>query len=333
MMQCQESNLPAKCHIKSLKRYVQKEYTKNKTQIKLRSKIAKIEDYIKQNETIYPEYDFQLLQIQLAKSIHFIDQKTLYSPESEVDVLINQYIYPRIEDIDEILHDILKSQKPKLLNFTKLEIFIKEVINELQPKNEEEYYIIRNSLLRICFSQLHIISPNLLFDLDPISFSNSCNTVIKSTPKDLCLNERLFSIEMLDKTIIELTETNSHLKEATENLKLLNFYVNPPDILNCVFSSLKCCEMFVHDNTYDEKKKKSKVQSEMSFDDFFPLFLAIFAVNPPPNSLRIGWFFTAMYGIDMAIPFSFAKLILTSAINTLKDFSLERFRMVSSDSF
>lgn len=265
----------------------------------------------------------------LLKNEQKIDEKTFYLPECEIDDMIYTYVRPYISIIDGYCVRAISKKKARLIDFSEMEKFVQARIDELDAQTENQYYIIRNALLRICFDRFYIFYGQEFSRKDDGKFHQNCQVVLKSTPKQLYMSLKLLTPEMADQTIDEIINENQFLIDAIDLLEQLNFYRSPPDILQCIFLCLKNCEIFVRGNTIGSRKY-SVIQTQMSFDEFFPLFFSVYSKLPLPNSQKVKWLLESMYGLKMAIPFDFAKLMFTSTVDFLSDFSFEKLKPEAS---
>ncbi|OHS96760.1 hypothetical protein TRFO_37012 [Tritrichomonas foetus] len=147
-----------------------------------------------------------------------------------------------------------------------------------------------------------------------------------STPKQVNIPEKIMKVEDMKIPLHILVHQNEHLQNAIDHFDLMQFFPNPIDIVAQIYLGMKKCEMFLTVNsiinklTIPSKKSKDLASKEMSFDDFFPVYFSIVAVNPPPNSVQMKHFLDSIIGISIPVTFDYARLFFTSAVEYLEKY-------------
>lgn len=285
------------------------------------------------NKPRYPEIKVEALRASMIENAKRVEPTTEYGPESTFDDSLFYYVALNdgFSQFDEIIQEVSEKMTARTINCSKVESIVAKFAELLRPKHVTHTFVIRNAVSRIFFDRFYIRNSQLYVKQENLhDFLEKCNAVKWSTPKTMDVNDKLLMPTMMNTPFVLLHDKSEELKTSGDDCYMIQYYVNPMDILSFVFKALKCGEDFVRSNSlerrlgrfvsmFEDKKKLASAANAMAFDDFFPLFCLVFSFNPPINAVPVSEFLAHITGIKFPSPFDFAKLFLTSAVEYISN--------------
>lgn len=333
LMDAKNFNYCAHIDAEKLHESIIKEHDENPTYTKLMSRIKRM-DKLAEKYCNAPKFPFlppeQLMAI-LRESSKFIEQSSEYCPPNTVDDFLYYFIMTHggFAEMDELASIIISKINKNTIDFQPFNIFIKNYIKNFGPMTSNEAIVLRSSVVRIFFDRFYIQYADIYSrEPDTEDFLASCNLMRWSSPSALGFNPKMLNRELFDTPFAAFAMKSPLIHKSLSNLSFVQFYTNPCDILASVFRSLKCCEEYVRKVGLDEKYgellsmfDQTKLMTEandMSFDDFFPLFCAVFSLDPPANAIAVKNFLESISRLSISSTFDFAKVFYISCVNHMK---------------
>lgn len=326
LLQCKQSQLTVSFQMKEFAEYLAHNFLTSKEINKIDLQIQYLLSYI-QRHNMYQskQINENTLLTQLKNEIIKQSESPIYDgyyASYEFDERVYQLFSYKIHTL--VNESICQFQTEHFFHFESINSYTLKILNDLNFKPYKSQYgsFLLNSITRNFFNVLYLKMPQFLFEPSLPSFFDHCNIVQMATPKQLSIPSKLIRQEDMTLTINLLAEQNIHLKMAVNSFYSMQFSSNPLDIVHAIHTCVKKCEAYLIDNSilkvYDSPKKSKKLNSdEMSFDDFFPLFYSVMAVNPAPNAVQIKDFFDMSTGINYPSEFEFSKVLYTSSVELL----------------
>lgn len=264
----------------------------------------------------------------IKESTKQIDPITNFSPYGFCDDMLYLWIAfsQRFEEFDKMAKAIMMNKSSKLIDFSCLKTTIIEIMKELESKDQKQQTVVHIALMRIFFDRYYLLYPETMNKPDPPEFTANCVRVRNATPSQIFIDKKFMQPEMMEQTFVEIVAESEHLQEALELLGNVCFFTNFYDIVYCVFQAIKCIEKFVRRNgLVNEYGKDAEdgmnvrtASNDMAFDDLLPIFCGVFSVKPPLASIGLANTMVVSYGMDMSVPFNFAKMFFTSAVDIIE---------------
>ena len=335
LIDCESHKCSARIDFDGFRHHIEKQYMEDQIVISLKQrKIPSLDRFAKRfrYSPRYPDIPKEQLIAALKENSKSIQEAIEYSPHGAFDDLFFFYIMSndKLDEFDDICINIMNDKNPKFYNFSAVSQLIASYYFLFEAQTTRSRIVIKSSIIRIFFDRFYVynhlaLTPNgSTTDLSSrfLQFERICKKVRESTPRENGINSKLLLPNTFDTPFFASYSDNIHIKEALRHLSMVQFFNNPIDILDSVFKALKCSELFVKSNEKSHKNIKNNecdAGSSMSFDEFFPLFLTIFSMSPPVNSLEIHSFLIKMSGIDQSSALDFAKMIFISTVGYLLD--------------
>ena len=264
----------------------------------------------------------------IRESTKNIDPVTNFSPYGFCDDMLYLWIAlsNRFGEFDSMARAIMDSKSSKLINFSCLKKTIIEIMKELESTDQKQQTVVHIALMRIFFDRYYLLYPDQIDTPDPPEFEANCARVRNATPADIYIDERFMRPEMMKQTFVQIVSGSVHLQEGIGWLNRVPFFTNFYDIIYCVFRCIKCIEKFVRknglENQYgsgtEEDLNVRTASNDLAFDDLLPIFCGVYSVSPPGTSISLANMMAVSYGMDMSVPFNFAKMFFTSGVNIIQ---------------
>ena len=275
-----------------------------------------------------PEVPIEHIRAAMKESAARADESIEYSAHGFYDDFLFCFVMSRrdfLREIDELVRGVIDQGNGELTDFRKVESLVAKMVRSLKPISKADVFVVRCGIVRIFFDRLYLISNNYLRARTCSSrFTEACETIRNLTPRAMGVSDYLMSPDMLDKPFLEILEKEEILQDALKNIQLIQFYTNPVDIMACVLRTLKSVEKFVRLHMSDPEKD-GNIASQMSFDDFFPMFCMIFSIDPPVNAYDVSHLLSSAVGLITSSAMEFAKMFFTSSVEYIEHSEDEPF--------
>ena len=335
LRECQCNNYPVDVDILGLKHLIRNNHDNNPLNVKRRKRISILDNYANRlsKAPMVPNIPNEQI-IAVAKEVSVtVDPVTLHSVPSFLDDFLFYYIsYHKYErDFDELVQKV--SLNPKFINMQPFQPFVNKFVDQFGELEKNEIMVLRVAVARFFFerffktnSKLYIEQPNI--DL----FIGNCMKMNVMTPKELLINKKFIKDDDFERSFNEIVEQNENLQKAIVNLIHANFYSYPSDILQCLYSAMKNVEDYVKEsillrefgsleNIDWNSETAIMASSDMAFDDFFPIFAAVFSVGPMANALAIQHMLEMIEKLVIPTTFDFAKVVFMTTVSHILHFN------------
>ena len=268
-----------------------------------------------------PVVPIEHMQAAMKESASRADVSTEFSVYGVYDDFMFCYVYSRqdfLAEIDELVKDIISQGTKQLTDFRRVEGLVANMVKSLKPMDQKDVFVVRCGIVRIFFDRLYILSSDYLrTQAVDTKFVAACEKLREMTPSQMSVGEYLLPPEIMNTPFSKITEKEDVLLKAINDIRMIQFYTNPLDVMACVLRTLKAVERFVREKSPElgDGQRAYDIASQMSFDDFFPLFCLVFAVDPPVNSHDVAHLLSSAVGLITSAAMEFAKLFLTSSVD------------------
>lgn len=264
----------------------------------------------------------------IKESTKHIDPVTNFSPYGFCDDMLYLWISlsDRFGDFDKMAQQIMETKRSKLIDFSCLKKTIIEIMKEVESTDQKQQTVVHIALMRIFFDRYYLLFPETIDKPDPPAFQANCARVRNATPAQIYIDKRFMRPEMMTQTFVQIVNESQHLRDAVGWLGQVNFFTNFYDIVYCVFQCIKCIEKFVRKNGLEnefgtgagEDMNVRTASNDLAFDDLLPIFCGVYSVDPPGTSISLANMLAVSYGMDMSVPFTFAKMFFTSGVGVIE---------------
>jgi hypothetical protein len=200
-------------------------------------------------------------------------------------------------------------KSPDPYPFLKLYLSLVKLLN---ANTTEKQILLKSTLIRIVSDRLYLIDP-LLNDFDENAWKN-LQIIRKLTFGDMAAPAAPFGVTP-DFVIGELSESNPVIQAVSEHVEALQFDRNPLDLayhLSMVCTAIEGLNESLGSGT------------EMSFDDYFTIFLVMFSVAPPRNFTGISYLFAVFEFMEYSASLKHAITTFSAWASFAKNFMRER---------
>ncbi|EAY04041.1 hypothetical protein TVAG_055270 [Trichomonas vaginalis G3] len=332
-----DKKTPAVMDFHELRRFLQMSHDDNPVNIMKRKRIQILDSYAKRLSTapIYPTIP-ELQIVAVAKEVSYtVDPVTLHSSPCFLDDFIYYYIYTHnsIKDFDELVQTV--SVDKKSINMKPFQPFINRYVDRFGQLDKNEVMVIRTSVARFFFDRFFATNSRLYINQPAIDqFIANCSQMSSMSPKELKIEAKFIRDCNFERSFKEIANTDVNFQAAHIQLLLAGFYSYPSDILQCIYAAMKCTEEYVKIARFEKEFGTEKpidttseefitASSDLAFDDFFPIFSAVFATSPCSNALAIQRLLEMIEKLVIPTTFDFAKVIFMTCVSHIKSFSSE----------
>ena len=335
LKECQCNNYPVNVDILGLKHLVRDGHDNNPLNIKRRKRISILDLYANRlsKAPMVPNIPNEQI-IAVAREVSVtVDPVTLHSVPSFLDDFIFYYIsYHKSErEFDELVQKV--SLNPKFINMRPFQPFVNRFVEQFGALEKNEIMVLRVAVARFFFERFFKTNSRLYIEQPEINeFISNCRKMSAMSPKELIINKKFVKDSDFEKPFQEIVENNNNLQNALGNLINANFYSYPSDILQCLYSAMKNTEDYVKESilerefgTLDNIDWNSEAailaSSDLAFDDFFPIFSAVFSVGPMANALAIQHMLEMIEKLVIPTTFDFAKVVFMTTVSHIMNFN------------
>ena len=284
-----------------------------------------------------PSIPIEHVRAAMKESAAKVDVSTEFSAHGVYDDFLFCFVQSRqdfLDEIDELVKDVISQGGKQLADFRKVEGLVAKMVKSLKPIAQKDIFVVRCGIVRIFFDRLYVLSGDYLrTEAMNGQFSASCEILRCMTPRQMNVSDYLLTPEVMDQPFDKTVENEELLRNAIKDIAVIQFYTNPLDVMACVLRTLKAIEKFVRSSTSAQgsESRVYDVASQMSFDDFFPLFCFVFAADPPVNAHDVARLLSSAVGLITSSAMEFAKLFFTSAVEYIAHAEDEPFSQSGTD--
>lgn len=339
LIECKVKNCPAYVYVKDLRRHVREMHDNDAMNVKCRKRIAILDNYANKlsKAPMVPNIPNEQIVAVARELSSTVDPVTLHSEPSFLDDFIFFYISANNleSDFDTLVQKV--SLNPKFINMRPFQPFVNKFIMKFGELEKNEKMVLRVAVSRFFFerffktnSKLYIEQPNI------DKFLANCNIMNQMSPKQLFIDKKFVRDCDFEKSFKQIVAENEELQTALVHLIIATFYTYPADILQCVYSAMKCTEEYVKKaylerefggiDKIDWKSEKAvHASSDLAFDDFFPIFSAVFSVEPMANCIAIQHLLEMIEKLVIPTTFDFAKVVFMTTVSNISNFTPSQY--------
>jgi hypothetical protein len=339
LMECKVNNCPADVYPDELRQYIRTSHDEDSTNVRCRKRLSILDNYANRlsRAPMVPHIPNEQI-IAVAKELSgTVDPVTLYSVPSFLDDFIFYYI--SAHNLEESFEALVKevSVNPKFINMRQFQPFVNKFVAKFGVLEKNEKMVIRVAVSRFFFEMFFKSNSKLYIEQPDIDkFLSNCSRMSDMSPKVLLIDKKFVRDCDFEKPFKTIVEENHELQTALENLIIATFYSYPVDILQCVYSSMKCTEEYVKkaylerecggiDKIDWESETARMASSDLAFDDFFPIFSAVFSVGPMANALAIQHLLDMIEKLVIPTTFDFAKVVYMTTVSHISSFDFSQY--------
>lgn len=332
-----QKNTPATIDYRELRKYIRTEHDSNELNVKMRKRISILDNYAKRLSTapVYPTIPEEQMIAVSREVSDTVDPVTLHSSPCVLDDFIFYYIYTHnsIKEFDELVQ--LVSIDKKSINMKPFQPFVNKYVSRFGQLDKNETMVLRTSVARFFFDRFFVTNSNLYINQPGNDeFIGKCTKMASMTPKQLNIEQKFIRECDFERSFIDIASDNIRLQNAHKQLLQASFYSYPSDILQCVYAAMKCTEDYVKYARFERKYGSSEnvnvnseeyinASSDLAFDDFFPIFSAVFATSPCSNALAIQRLLELIEKLVIPTSFDFAKVFFMTCVSHIRSFNEE----------
>lgn len=329
-----ESGVPARCFADAFDLFINGEYKgwrlapmhRGSIQISNMLKNVSLKQYLDPNDS-----KIRRICRELASSI---DEKNEWCPVNELDTDLAFYF--DVKNMNEFI-----TQVCKMITGGDSDGFdgkLAWLAKKLEIDKPNEIIVLKSSLIRVAYDALYIANPRELMCNDNIeAFIAKCSYIASFSPRQLGLNLNLFSPDLADAPMMRIVRDNQDFRMISMELSNMQFMSCLPEVFMALEKVLMQFDNLAH--TSELKRKLGKfvtmVEGEpikkrvqfMSFDDYFSLFFAVLAVEPPANALALAKWMDSIRPMANASMVNYVKATFIGAIEHIMQFGQQNLKI------
>ena len=323
-------NVRASCQAAKVENHFMSLFVSTPWVMKIVPKITGLHSFIERyrSSVRMPTIPTEHLRRAMKESAACADESIEYSKYGFYDDFMFCFVMSRqdfLDEIDELVKDIIAQGNGELTDFRRVESLVAKIVKSLKPIDKKDVFVVRCGVVRIFFDRLYVISENYLRTGSCSErFTTACQIIRNLTPRVMGVSDYLMSAEMIETRFLDIVAKEKILQQSLNDIQMIQFYTNPLDIMACVLRTLKSLEKFVRQNLANPDAD-GNVASQMSFDDFFPLFCLIFSIDPPVNAYDVSHLLSSAVGLITSSAMEFAKMFFTSSVEYIEHSEDEPF--------
>ena len=333
------NNCPVEVDILGLRHFVRTSHDTDPLNVKYRKRISILDNYANRlsKAPIIPDIPNEQIIAVSREVSSKVDPVTLHSVPSVLDDFVFIYIssHKGVREFDELVQKV--SLNPKFINMQPFQPFINKFVARFGVLEKNETNVLRVAISRFFFERFFKTNSKLYIEQpESDKFLKNCHTMSQMSPKELFINKKFIRDCDFEKSFSDIVRDNKELQNALDNIILATFYTFPADILQSVYSAMKNTEDYVKIASLEREfgsiesidwnsESAIHASSDLAFDDFFPIFSAVFSVGPMANALAIQHLLEMIEKLVIPTTFDFAKVVFMTTVSHIMHFNPEEY--------